>query len=48
VQRVSVFSAGIAAKAPNPSGAKALVELLMSAEGRRIMQQSGLDPITPQ
>ncbi len=48
VQRVSVFSAGIAAKAPNPEGAKALLELLMSAEGRRIMQQTGLDPIAPQ
>jgi molybdate transport system substrate-binding protein len=48
VQRVSVFSAGIAATAPNPAGAKALLELLMSAEGRRIMQQSGLDPIAPQ
>ena len=48
VQRVSVFSAGIAAKAPNPAGAKAFLELLMSAEGRRVMQQSGLDPITPQ
>jgi len=47
VQRVSVFSAGIAAKAPNPAGAKAFLELLMSAEGRRIMQQSGLDPIAP-
>jgi len=48
VQRVSVFSAGIAAKAPNPAGAKAFLDLLMSAEGRRIMQQSGLDPIAPQ
>jgi len=48
VQRVSVFSAGIVAKAPNPAGAKAFLELLMSAEGRRIMQQTGLDPITPQ
>lgn len=48
VQRVSVFSAGIAAKAPNPAGAKAFLELLMSAEGRRIMQQTGLDPIAPQ
>ena len=28
VQRVSVFSAGIAAKAPDPAGAKALLELL--------------------
>lgn len=47
VQRVSTFSAGIAAKAPNPAGAKALMDLLLSAEGRRIMQQSGLDPIAP-
>ena len=47
VQRISVFSAGIAAKAPNPAGAKALLELLMSAEGRGVMQQTGLDPIAP-
>lgn len=48
VQRVSVFSAGIAAKAPNPAGARAFLELLTSAEGRRIMQQTGLDPIARQ
>ena len=48
VQRVSVFSAGISAKALNPSGAKALLDLLMSVEGRRVMQQTGLDPIAPQ
>ena len=47
VQRVSVFSAGIAAKAPNPAGAKAFLVLLMSAEGRRIMEQTGLDPLAP-
>jgi len=47
VQRISVFSAGIAAKAPNPAGARALLELLMSAEGRGVMQQTGLDPIAP-
>jgi molybdate transport system substrate-binding protein len=47
VQRTSVFSAAIAAKAPNPAGAKVFLELLMSAEGRRIMQQTGLDPIAP-
>ena len=48
VQRVSTFSAGIAAKAPNPAGAKALIDLLLSAEGRRVMRQSGLDPVSPQ
>jgi molybdate transport system substrate-binding protein len=47
VQRVSTFSAGIASKAPNPAGAKALIDLLLSGEGRRIMAQSGLDPIAP-
>ena len=46
-QRVSVFSAGIASKAPNPAGAKAFLEMLMSADGRRVMQQTGLDPLAP-
>ena len=45
VQRVSVFSAGIAAKAPNPSGAKALIDLVLSAAGQDVMKRSGLDPI---
>jgi molybdate transport system substrate-binding protein len=45
VQRVSVFSVGIATKAPNPSGAKAFVELVLSPAGQAVLKQSGLEPI---
>ena len=45
VQRVSVFAVGIATKAPNPAGARALVDLVLSPAGRAVLEQSGLDPI---
>jgi molybdate transport system substrate-binding protein len=45
VQRVSVFSVGIATKAPNPKGAKAFVDLVLSPAGQAVLKQSGLDPI---
>ena len=45
VQRVSIFSVGIATKAPNPKGARALVDLVLSAAGQAELKQSGLDPI---
>jgi molybdate transport system substrate-binding protein len=45
VQRVSVFSVGIATKAPNPRGAKAFVDLVLSPAGQAVLKQSGLDPI---
>ena len=45
VQRVSTFAVGIATKARNPIGAKALIDLVTSAEGVAVMRQSGLDPI---
>ena len=46
VQRVSVFSIGISTKAPNPKGAKALVDLVTSSAGAAAMKESGLEPIT--
>ncbi|MBY0492818.1 MAG: substrate-binding domain-containing protein [Cyanobacteria bacterium] len=46
VQRVSIFSAGIATKAPNPKGARALVDLVLSPAGAAVMKQTGLEPIT--
>ena len=45
VQRVSVFSVAIATKAPNPRGARALVDFVLSPAGQTILEQSGLDPI---
>jgi molybdate transport system substrate-binding protein len=45
VQRVSTFAVGIATKAGNPTGARALIDLVMSAEGLAVLRQSGLDPI---
>ncbi len=45
VQRVSVFAVGIATKAPNPRGARALVDLVLSPAGRAVLKDSGLDPI---
>lgn len=45
VQRVSVFSVGIATKAPNPKGAKAFVDLVLSPAGQAVLKQSGLEPI---
>jgi molybdate transport system substrate-binding protein len=45
VQRVSVFSIGIATKAPNPAGAKAFVDFVLSPSGQAGLKRSGLDPI---
>lgn len=45
VQRVSVFAVGISTKAPNPVGARALVDLVLSTAGRAALRESGLDPI---
>ena len=45
VQRVSTFAVGIATKAVNPAGARALIDLVTSAEGLAVLRQSGLDPI---
>jgi molybdate transport system substrate-binding protein len=45
VQRVSVFAVGISTKAPNPTGARALVDLVLSPTGQAALRESGLDPI---
>jgi molybdate transport system substrate-binding protein len=45
VQRVSVFSVGISTKAPNPKGARAFVDLMLSPAGQAVLRDSGLDPI---
>jgi molybdate transport system substrate-binding protein len=47
VQRVSVFSAGIAATAKHPEMARALIRLLTSTEAAVIVARTGLEPIAP-
>jgi molybdate transport system substrate-binding protein len=46
VQRVTVFSAGIATAATNRDGAKALIEFLASSRAASIISRSGLEPMT--
>ena len=45
VQRVTVFSAGVATGARNPEAARALIEFLVSPGGMAVMAKSGLEPI---
>lgn len=45
VQRVSTVSVGISTRAPNPKGARAFVDLVLSPAGRAVLKESGLDPI---
>jgi molybdate transport system substrate-binding protein len=47
VQRVTVFSAGVAAQARSPEAARALIRFLASPEGARVMAKGGLEPIVP-
>jgi len=44
-QRITVFSAGVAAASKNPEAARALIRFLASPTGVRAMRTSGLDPI---
>jgi molybdate transport system substrate-binding protein len=46
VQRVTVFSAGVAVGATNPAAARALIEFFASSSGRETMAKSGLEPIS--
>jgi molybdate transport system substrate-binding protein len=46
VQRVTVFSAGVAAGARHPDAARALIEFLVSPSGMDVMAKSVLDPIS--
>lgn len=48
VQRVTVFSAGVAVGARNPHAARALIEFFASPNGLETMAKSGLDPISRQ
>ena len=45
VQKVSVFSAGVAAKTSDPASAKALIKFLASADAAGTIKNSGLEPI---
>lgn len=46
VQKVSVFSAGIAATARDADLARSVINFLASAEAARVITKSGLEPIT--
>jgi molybdate transport system substrate-binding protein len=47
VQRITVFSAGVAAGAQSPEAARALIKFFMSPEAARVMTKSGLEPMAP-
>ena len=44
VQRVTLFSAGVASHAKNAAGARALIAILNSSEGAKTMIKYGLEP----
>ena len=44
VQRVTVFSAGIATRSRSPDAARALIQALSSPEARSVMKTKGLEP----
>ena len=46
VQRVSVFSAGVAARCPDAALARAVIKFLASAEAAHVIVNSGLEPIS--
>jgi molybdate transport system substrate-binding protein len=46
VQRVTVFSAGVAVGAKSPEAARALIRFFISPEGAQAMTKSGLEPMT--
>jgi methyl acetate hydrolase len=47
VQRVTVFSAGVAASSKNPDAARAFIGFLASAEAAGTVAKSGLEPVAP-
>ncbi|MGB7947585.1 MAG: substrate-binding domain-containing protein [Candidatus Binatia bacterium] len=47
VQKIAVFSAGVAASTTNPEAARAIVRFLGSPEAARAITDSGLEPIAP-
>ena len=46
VQRVTVFSAGIATRSRSPAAARALIQALSSPEAYSVMKTKGLEPIS--
>jgi molybdate transport system substrate-binding protein len=47
LQKVTVFSAGIATVSKQPDAGKALIKFLASPEARAEIVRSGLEPILP-
>jgi molybdate transport system substrate-binding protein len=47
LQKVTVFSAGIASASKEPEAGKALIKFLASPEARKTIVDSGLEPIDP-
>lgn len=47
VQSYAVFSAGIASKAQNPEGARALLRFYQSAQARPVIEKTGLEVVPP-
>jgi molybdate transport system substrate-binding protein len=47
IQKITVFSAGIAAGANNPDAGKALIKFLASPEAAPAIAKSALEPMTP-
>jgi molybdate transport system substrate-binding protein len=45
VQRITVFSAGIAASSANAAAGRELIDYLSSRQAWRVMRESGVDPI---
>jgi len=45
VQKVTLFSAGVAASSGNPDAARSVIGFLASAEAARVITKSGLEPI---
>jgi len=47
VQRVTVFSAGVAASSKNMDAARALIRFLASSEAAKTVEATGLEPMAP-
>jgi molybdate transport system substrate-binding protein len=47
LQKITVFSAGVASGAPHPGAARALIEFLASPTAAPAIKKNGLDPVMP-
>lgn len=47
VQKITLFSAGVASHSKNPEGAAALIKFLSSANSAAAVEKSGLEPVGP-